>query len=106
LGINFGEITATDNGATRIVMLKSNDLKTPEHFTVTKAETSTPLVGASIKPTPNKGEYEVTLQIAKDAKPGDIDGEVKIYTNDKINGVVKVPIKGTIKAGATPSASK
>src|SRR5205814_2246770 len=46
LGINFGEIIATDNGATRIVMLKSNDLKTPEHFIVTKAETSTPLVGA------------------------------------------------------------
>jgi hypothetical protein len=106
LGINFGEITATDNGATRIVMLKSNDLKTPEHFTVTKAETSTPLVGASIKPTPNKGEYEVTLQIAKDAKPGDIDGQVKIYTNDKINSIVTVPIKGTIKPGATPSASK
>jgi hypothetical protein len=106
LGINFGEITATDNGATRIVMLKSNDLKTPEHFTVTKAETSTPLVGASIKPTPNKGEFEVTLQISKDAKPGDIDGMVKIYTNDKINGIVTVPIKGTIKPGATPSASK
>ncbi len=106
LGINFGEIATTDNGATRIVMLKSNNLKTPENFTVTKAETSTPLVGASIKPTPNKGEFEVTLQIAKDAKPGDIDGEVKIYTNDKINGVVKVPIKGTIKPGATPSASK
>lgn len=106
LGINFGEITPTDNGATRIVMLKSNDLKTPDHFVVTKAETSTPLVGATIKPTPNKGEYEVTLQISKDAKPGDIDGSVKIFTSDKINPIVTVPIKGTIKTAATPSASK
>src|SRR5258706_4032628 len=106
LGINFGEIAPTDNGATRIVMLKSNDLKTPDHFVVTKAETSTPLVGATIKPTPNKGEYEVTLQISKDAKPGDIDGSVKIFTSDKINPIVTVPIKGTIKTAATPSASK
>jgi hypothetical protein len=106
-GINFGEITANDSAATRVVMLKSNDLKTPDRFVVTKAETSTPLVGASVKPTPNKGEYEVTLQIAKNAKPGDIDGQVKIYTSDKINPIVTVPIKGTVKtAVATPSASK
>lgn len=103
LGINFGEITPSDNGATRVVMLKSNDLKTPDRFVVSKAETSTPLVGVTVKPTPNKGEYEVTLQIAKDAKPGDIDGAVKIYTSDKINPIVTVPIKGTIKTGATAS---
>jgi hypothetical protein len=106
LGVNFGEVTTTDTAATRTVVLKSNDLKTPDRFVVTKAETSTPLVGASVKPTPNKGEYEVTLQIAKDAKPGDIDGLVKIYTSDKINPIVTVPIKGTIKIASTPSASK
>ena len=106
-GINFGEITVSDTAATRVVMLKSNDLKTPDRFVVSKVETSTPLVGASVKQTPNKGEYEVTLQIAKDAKPGDIDGQVKIYTSDKINPIVTVPIKGIIKAaGAAPSASK
>jgi len=106
LGINFGEITANDSAATRVVMLKSNDLKTPDRFVVTRAETNTPLVGASFKPTPNKGEYEVTLQIAKDAKPGDIEGQVKIYTSDKVNPIVTVPIKGTVKTAATPSASK
>lgn len=105
--INFGEITTTDTAATRVVILKSNDLKTPDRFQVTKAESSTPLVGASVKPTPNKGEYEVTLQIAKDAKPGDISGQVKIFTSDKVNPIVVVPIKGTVKTAAgAPAASK
>ena len=105
--INFGEITATDTAATRVVILKSNDLKTPDRFQVTKAESSTPLVGASVKATPNKGEYEVTLQIAKDAKPGDISGQVKIFTSDKVNPIVTVPIKGTVKiGGAAASSSK
>jgi hypothetical protein len=56
-----------------------------------------------VKPGANKGEYEVTLQIAKDAKPGDVDGAVTISTNDKINPVITVPVKATIKA-ATPAA--
>jgi len=45
----------------------------------------------------------VTLQVAKNAKPGDLDGTVKIYTNDQVNPVVTVPIKATVKSA---SASK
>jgi hypothetical protein len=103
--MNFGEVAPTDTAATRMVLLHSNNLKTPESFVVSKAESSTPTVVTSVKPGANKGEYEVTLQIAKDAKPGDIDGSVKIYTNDKVTPVVTVPMKATIKA-ATTSASK
>jgi len=51
-----------------------------------------------VKPGAQKGDYEVTLQVAKDAKPGDIDGTVKIFTNDKMNPIVTVPVKGTVKA--------
>ena len=58
----------------------------------------------TLKPGAAKGDYEVTLQIAKDAKPGDVDGTVTIFTNDKINPVVTVPMKATIKS-ATPAAS-
>jgi hypothetical protein len=89
-------------------MLHSNNTKTPDVFTVTKAESSTPSVTTSIKPGANKGDYEVTLQIAKDAKPGDLDGTVKIFTSDKINPVVTVPVKATVKgaAAATAKASK
>ena len=102
--MNFGEVTTTDVAATRMVLLRSNSLKAPETFVVSKAESSVPAVVTSVKPTPNKGEFEVTLQIAKDAKPGDIDGTVTIYTNDKVNPVVTVPMKATVKA-ATPAAS-
>ena len=102
-GVNFGEVAPTDNGATRSVILKSNNLKTPEVFSVTKVESNTPVVVTSVKPTANKGEYEVTLQVAPTAKAGDIDGQVKIYTNDKINPIVTVPVKGTVKTATSAS---
>ena len=97
-GVNFGEVTATDSAATRSVVVRTNNMKTPESFAVTKAESNLPGVKAAVKPTSNKGEYEVTLQVAKDAKIGDLNGNVKIYTSDKNNPVVTVPVKGTIKA--------
>jgi hypothetical protein len=105
--LNFGEVTPNDVAATRMVMLHSNNLKAPESFVVSKAESSVPaLVTTSVKPGANKGDYEVTLQIAKDAKPGDVDGAVTIYTNDKINPVITVPMKATIKAIPPAVSSK
>jgi hypothetical protein len=105
--LNFGEVSPVDVAATRTVILRSNNLRAPESFVVSKVESSIPTVVSSVKPTANKGEYEVTLQIAKDAKPGDVDGAVKIYTNDKMNPIVTVPMKATIKAGApAKSAAK
>jgi hypothetical protein len=104
--VNFGEVAPSDTSATRLVMLHSNNLKTPETFTVTKAESSTPFVTAAIKPGANKGDYEVTLQIAKNAKPGDLDGTVKIFTSDKVNPVVTVPVRATIKTAAAPAPAK
>ncbi|HEY2325090.1 MAG TPA: DUF1573 domain-containing protein [Thermoanaerobaculia bacterium] len=98
--VNFGEVAPTDPAATRGVILHSNSLTTPEQFSVMKAETSIPGVTALVKPTDHKGEYEVTLQVAKDAKPGDIDGTLKIYTNDKITPVVTLPVKGVVKVAA------
>jgi archaellum component FlaG (FlaF/FlaG flagellin family) len=99
-GINFGEVVPNDPSATRAIILRSNNLKAPELFNVSKAESSNPSVAASVKPTEHKGEYEVTLQLAKDAKPGDLDGTVKIYTNDKINPVVTLPVKAVVKTAA------
>src|SRR5262249_6839704 len=85
--LNFGEVAPSDAAATRSVLLHSNDLKTPENFTVMKVESDVPAIAAAFKPLAQKGDYEVTLQVTKDAKPGDIDGTVKIFTNDKINPV-------------------
>ena len=98
--MNFGEVSATDVAASRAIVVRSNDLKTPERFQVTKVESSTPSVTAAVKPGANKGEYEVTLQVAKNAKPGDLDGMVKIYTNDQFSPVVSVPVKATVKSAA------
>ena len=103
-GVNFGEIAPTDTAATRTIMLRSNDLKTPERFSVTKVESGVAGVSAAVKPTEKKGEYEVTLQIAKDAKPGVLDGSILIHTSDTAKPVVTIPIKGTVRA-ATASVS-
>lgn len=97
-GVNFGEVAPSDSAATRSVVVRSNNLKAPETFVVTRAESSLAGVSAAVKPTSNKGEFEVTLQVAKNAKIGNLDGNVKIYTSDKSNPVVTVPVKGTIKA--------
>jgi len=104
--LNFGEVAPTDAAATRSVLLHSNDLKTPEQFVVTKVESNAPGITTAFKPLAQKGDYEVTLQVAKDAKPGDIDGSVKIYTSDKVNPVVTVPVKATVKSGSATPASK
>jgi len=99
-GVNFGEVTPAETAATRAVLLRSNDLKTPDRFVVTKAESSSPLVVANVRLGVNKGEYEVTLQIARDAKPGQFEGQIRIFTNDTVTPVVTVPFKGTIRAAA------
>lgn len=101
--LNFGEVAPSDAAATRSVLLHSNDLKTPEQFEVTKVESDVPGITTAFKPLAQKGDYEVTLQVAKDAKPGDIDGNVKIYTTDKVNPIVTVPVRGTVK-GAVPAS--
>ncbi len=99
-GINFGEITPADTGATRTITLRSNNLKAPESFLVTKAESGVAGVAAAVKPTDKKGEFEVTLQLAKDAKPGALDGTVLIHTNNSVQPVVTIPVKGTVKPTA------
>ena len=105
LMINFGEVAPADSAASRSVVVHSNDTKSPDRFQVSKAESSIPGITTEVTPGSAKGEYEVKLQVAKNAKPGDVDGEVKIYTNDKVNPIVTVPVKGTIKA-ASASAAK
>jgi hypothetical protein len=102
--VNFGDVAPTDTGATRVIMLRSNDLKTPERFVVSKAESGVAGVTAAIKPTDKKGEFELTLQVAKDAKPGVLDGNVLVHTNDTVKPLVTIPVKGMVKAAQAASA--
>lgn len=96
--VNFGEVAPTDTAATRTVVIRSNDLKAPENFVVSKAESGVPGVIATVTPTDRKGEYNVTLQVAKDTKPGILDGNVLVTTNDKAKSIVTIPVRGTVKA--------
>ena len=102
-GVNFGEVAPNDAAATRSVVLKSLNNKAPESFVVTKAESSLPGVTAAVHPTGTKGEYEVRLAVAKNAKVGALKGDVKIYTSDTVRPVITVPVTGTIKAATSAS---
>ena len=97
-GINFGEVAPNEPNATRSFVVKSLNFKTPEAFVVTKAESNVPGVRAAVKPAAAKGEYEITLAVDDKAKAGNIDGIVKVYTNDKVRPVADVPVRGVIKA--------
>jgi len=96
-GVNFGEIAPNDSAATRTISIRSNNLKSPGDFAVTKVESGVAGVTANVVPTDRPGEFNVTLQVAKDAKPGTIDGNVTIYTSDKAKPTITVPVKGTVK---------
>lgn len=100
-GINFGEVAPSDSAATRTISLRSNNLKTPGEFSVTKVESGVAGVTANVAPTDRPGEFQVTLQVARDAKPGALDGNVTIYTSDKAKPTVVIPVKGTVKASAS-----
>jgi hypothetical protein len=99
-GINFGEVAPNDSAATRTISIRSNNLKAPAGFSVTKVESGVAGVTANVAPTDRPGEFSVTLQVAKDAKPGTLDGNVTIYTSDKAKPTVVVPVKGTIKTAS------
>jgi len=121
--VNFGEVTPNDESALRSVHLKSNLKDASSAFKVTKVESSTPAVTASAVPmkrieesidpatnarketmTEVPGEFEIRIAIAKSAKAGEIDGNVKIHTNDPLNPIYTLPVRGTVKE-ATKAAN-
>jgi hypothetical protein len=99
-GINFGEVAPTDSAATRTISIRSNNLKAPGAFAVTKVESGVAGVTANVAATDKPGEFAVTLQVAKDAKPGNLDGNVTVYTNDTAKPTVVIPVKGMIKSAS------
>ncbi|HVT45910.1 MAG TPA: DUF1573 domain-containing protein [Thermoanaerobaculia bacterium] len=100
--LNFGEVSAGDASASRNIILRSNDQTAPQMFQVTKVESSTPAVSAQVLPNEKPGEFQVTAKLAKGAKAGAIEGNLKIYTSDTLNPVFTLPLKGNVKAEAKP----
>jgi hypothetical protein len=98
-GVNFGDVfPASAATVQQTILLRSNNLTAPESFVVTKAESGVAGIRTAVKPTGNKGEYEVTLEVAKDAKPGSLDGSVLIHTSDRVHPVVTIPVRGAVKS--------
>jgi hypothetical protein len=103
--VNFGEVAPSDAAAVRTVLLHSMDAKTPAAFNVTRAESSTSAITAEVMPSTTPGDYQVSLKVARNAKPGDVIGTVKIYTTDKVNPVVTLPVSATVKSGGAAASS-
>jgi hypothetical protein len=97
-GVNFGEVSAANGASVQTILLRSNNLTAPESFVVTKAESGVAGIKTAVKPTGNKGEYEVTLEVPRDAKPGSLDGSILIHTSDTVHPVVTIPVRGTVKS--------
>jgi hypothetical protein len=95
--LNFGEITAGDDASRRQILIQSNDRSNPGALKVVKADASVAGIKADVKATEVPGQYEVIVNVAKGARAGAIDGELKIETTDAINPVVIVPLRGSIK---------
>jgi hypothetical protein len=100
--LNFGDSAPPTE---RSVTLRSNDTKAPAAFKVTKVESSVPGVTAEARATENPGEYQVVVTLAKDAKDGAIDGNLKIYTSDTTTPVFTLPVRGTVKSGTAGTGS-
>jgi hypothetical protein len=103
--LNFGEVGLNDAAAERSITLRSNDLKAPGAFKVTRVESSAGVL-AEAKPTETPGEYQVIVKLAKDAKAGALDGNLRIHTSDIANPVYNVPVKALVKAGGSTGSSR
>lgn len=95
--INFGEVTPEDTAAIRAIIVKSNDLRNPAELKVEGADSSSGVFSASVKPAANKGEFEVVLQVKKDAPKGLFTGTARVRTNNKYQPLFEIPVKGIIK---------
>lgn len=95
--LNFGEVMAGDAAASRIITLETMNRTAPEAFQVTKVESGNPGVVAELKATEQKGRFEVSIKLTEGAKPGLLDSSLKIHTNDEINPIVTIPMKGLVR---------
>jgi hypothetical protein len=97
--VSFGEVAPGDAAATRAIRLRSNNLKAPQGFSVSRAVSDVPGLGVEVRPTDRAGEYEVTLQVTRSMAPGAFAGTVKIQTNDPVNPLATIAVKGVVKSG-------
>ena len=95
--LNFGEVAAASDSTERVITVQSHNRAKMDAFTVNKVESSIPGITAEAKSTESAGIFEVSVKVSKQAKTGEFDGKVKIFTNDLIKPTVEIPVRGMIK---------
>lgn len=95
--LNFGEVAAESGPTERVITVQSNNRAQMDAFKVTKVESTIPGVTAEAKSTEQAGIFEVTVKVGKDAKVGEFDGKIKIFTSDPIKPTTEIPVRGMVK---------
>ncbi|MGK2859453.1 MAG: DUF1573 domain-containing protein [Thermoanaerobaculia bacterium] len=95
--LNFGEVASESGPTERVITVQSNNRAQMDAFKVSKVESSVPGVTAEAKSTEQAGIFEVSVKVSKDAKPGEFDGRLKIYTSDPIKPTTEIPVRGMVK---------
>jgi len=94
--VNFGEVPVGE-ATSRVVMLSSNRQQNPGAFKVSRVESSNSKLFTAESKETEPGHYEVTVTLAKDAKAGQANAELKIYTTDAGTPVRTIPLIAMIK---------
>ena len=96
--LNFGEVKKGDASSSRVVTIMTNDRESPGTFQIEKVESTIPgAITVNSRPTDTPGRYEIEVKVKDGAKPGAIDGQVRIYTSDMGTPVFTLPVKGMVK---------
>lgn len=94
--LNFGEITGSDPEV-RVITLRTNNSQAPAAFRVEKVEPSRPGLFTAEARSIAPGQYEVDVRLSQSAAPGQVNGDLTIYTSDAGTPVVTVPVKALVK---------
>lgn len=95
--LNFGEVAAASGPTERVITVQSNNRAQMDAFKVNKVESSIPGVTAEAKSTEQAGIFEVSVKVSKEAKIGEFDGKLKIFTSDLIKPTTEIPVRGMVK---------
>ena len=75
----------------RIERRKGNDFK------IEKVESSNPSIKTEVAPVEAGKVYTLTISIADGLKPGNINANVVVKTNDKEQQSIEIPVIGSVK---------
>lgn len=90
--VTFGNFQLGKDTISRNVNISNNR---KEGVKILRAESTIPGLSAEVVPVTEGMSYMVVIKPNDKIKKGEIDGKVKIYTSDKDQPVIEVPVKGT-----------